>query len=222
MVATRVTKEKPSGYLTPCENCKLCTCDHFVIRAVLWQFRAFTLTSFVYLSLDVFHNDGIEINTLISVIVASPRSWVSHHNLGCWWCHSDLNLGINFFIHTGINTLRLRQNGRHFPDDIFKCFFLNENVWISITISLKFVPKGLINNIPALVQIMAWRRPGDKPLSQSYVLRICATHYESYEKFARWGCVHVWGNKSCQYYVIVALNMEILKIGTLTTVNIRS
>ena len=58
--------------------------------------------------------------------------------------------------------------------------------------------------------------------TQSYVLRICATHYESYEKFARWGCVHVWGNKSCQYYVIVALNMEILKIGTLTTVNIRS
>ena len=48
-------------------------------------------------------------------------------------------------------------------DDIFKCIFLNENVWISIKISLKFVPKGLINNIPALVQIMAWRRVGDKP-----------------------------------------------------------
>ena len=40
-----------------------------------------------------------------------------------------------------------------------------KNVWISIKISLKFVSKGLINNIPALVQIMAWRRPGDKPLS---------------------------------------------------------
>ena len=56
------------------------------------------------------------------------------------------------------NTLRLRQNGCHFPD-IFKCIFLNENVWISIKISLKFVPNGPINNIPALVQIMAWRRP---------------------------------------------------------------
>ena len=33
-------------------------------------------------------------------------------------------------------------------------------------ISLKFVPKGLINNIPALVQIMAWRRPGANPLSE--------------------------------------------------------
>ena len=62
------------------------------------------------------------------------------------------------------NTLRPRRDGRHFPDDIFKRIFLNENVWILIKISLKFVPKGPINNIPALVQIMAWRRPGDKPL----------------------------------------------------------
>ena len=62
-----------------------------------------------------------------------------------------------------VNTLRPRQNGRHFPDDIFNCIFLNENVWISIKISLNFTPKGPINNIPELVQIMAWRRPGDKP-----------------------------------------------------------
>ena len=41
-----------------------------------------------------------------------------------------------------INTLRPRQNCRHFADDIFKCIFLNENVWISIQISLKFVRKG--------------------------------------------------------------------------------
>ena len=51
-----------------------------------------------------------------------------------------------------------RDKMAKFPDDIFKCIFLNENVWISIKISLKFVPKGPINNIPALVQIMAWRR----------------------------------------------------------------
>ena len=81
--------------------------------------------------------------------------------------------------HIYINTLRPRQNGRHFADDIFKCIFLNENVWISIRISLKFVPKGLINNIPALVQIMAWRRPGDKPLFEpmmaSLLTHICVT-----------------------------------------------
>ena len=71
---------------------------------------------------------------------------------------------------TTINTLRPRQNGRYFPDDIFKRIFLNANVWISIKISLKFVPKGPINNIPALVHIMAWRRPGDKPLCNQWCL----------------------------------------------------
>ena len=44
-----------------------------------------------------------------------------------------------------------KKNGYHFADDISKCIFLNENVWFPIKISLKFVPKGLINNIPALV-----------------------------------------------------------------------
>ena len=77
------------------------------------------------------------------------------------------------------NTMRPRQNGRHFADDIFKCIFLNENVWISIKISLKFVPKGPIKYIPALVQIMAWRLPGDKPLSEPMMVRlpthICVT-----------------------------------------------
>ena len=71
-----------------------------------------------------------------------------------------------------LNTLRPRQNGRHFADDILKYIFLNKNVWISIEISLKFVPKGPINNIPALVQIMAWRRPGDKTLSEQMMVRL--------------------------------------------------
>ena len=71
-----------------------------------------------------------------------------------------------------INTLRPRQNGRHFADDTFNRIFMNENVKISINVSLKFVPKGLNNNIPALVQIMAWRRPGDKPLSEPMIVRL--------------------------------------------------
>ena len=78
-----------------------------------------------------------------------------------------------------VNTLRPRPNGRHFIDDIFKWIFLEENVWISINISLKFVPRGPINNIPTLVQIMAWRQPGDKPLSEpmmvSLLTHICVT-----------------------------------------------
>ena len=65
-----------------------------------------------------------------------------------------------------LTPMRPRQSGSHFPDGFFKCIFLNENVWISLKISLKFVPKVPINYIPALSQIMAWRRPGDKSLSE--------------------------------------------------------
>ena len=145
-------------------------------------------------------------------------------------------------------TLRPRQNGRHFAD-IFKCISLNENVWISIKISLNFVPESsvnnsvhkshrpirhcrwfckmsddlfkiirhivwssqnfamnnwidmsddffkmsedllqiirhvvwwskknsswsLVNNIPALVQIMTWRWPGNKPLSEQMMVNL--------------------------------------------------
>ena len=50
-----------------------------------------------------------------------------------------------------INSSPPRQNGRHFPGDIFKCIFMNEKFCILIQISLKFAPKGPINNIPALV-----------------------------------------------------------------------
>ena len=63
-------------------------------------------------------------------------------------------------------TLRPRQNEHHFPDEIFKWIFFNENACITIKISLKFVPKNPVNNIPSLFQIMAWRRQGDKPLSE--------------------------------------------------------
>ena len=54
-------------------------------------------------------------------------------------------------------------------------FQVHENVWIPITISLQFVPEGPINNIPALVQIIAWRRPGDKPLSETMMVSL-TTH----------------------------------------------
>ena len=91
----------------------------------------------------------------------------------------------------GFNTLRPRQNGCRFANDTFKHIFLNENVKISIKISLKFVPKGPINNIPALVQITAWRRSGDKPLSEammvSLLTHICVTRPQ-------------WVNRSIWWY----------------------
>ena len=45
------------------------------------------------------------------------------------------------------NTLRPRQNGCHFAEGIFKCISLNENFRIWNKISLKYVPKGEIENM---------------------------------------------------------------------------
>ena len=64
-----------------------------------------------------------------------------------------------------LNTLRLRQNGRHSADDIPKCVFLYQNC-ILFQISLKFIFIGPINNKLALVQIMAWFRKGNKSVSK--------------------------------------------------------
>ena len=62
------------------------------------------------------------------------NSWqpVIRHN----WISWEKALGPFNQLKLTLNTLRPRQNGRHFSDDIFKWIFLNENVWISITISL--------------------------------------------------------------------------------------
>ena len=106
------------------------------------------------------------------------------HEITRWYVFGDYTFKM---INTSpseqwVNTLRPRQNGRHFGDDTFKRIFMNENVRISINISWKFVAKGLINNIPALVQIMAWRRPGDKPLSEPMIFNllthICVTRHQ--------------------------------------------
>ena len=53
-----------------------------------------------------------------------------------------------------------------FADDIFECIFLDENLWIANGILLKYGPYGLIENKSSMVQIMEYRRPGYKPLSE--------------------------------------------------------
>ena len=76
-----------------------------------------------------------------------------------------------YIINIAIALMCLRHNGLNFAEDIFKCIFVNENTWIPIIISLKFVSKGPINDIPVLAQIMAWRRQGNKPLSQPMMVK---------------------------------------------------
>ena len=111
------------------------------------------------------------------------------------WLQSFTMMSVGY-----INTLRPRQNGRHFADDIFKHILFNENVSISIKVSLKFVPKGPINNIPALVQIMAWHCPGDKPLSEPMMLismtHICVTQPQWVKLMASMGRIQQYYNKS--------------------------
>ena len=93
-----------------------------------------------------------------------------------------------------INTWRSRQDGRHFPVDSFKCIFSNENVWISIKISLKFVLKSPINNIPALMQIMAWRRPGAKPLPELMMVRLTTHIYVTRPQWANLCILIIFSN----------------------------
>ena len=61
-------------------------------------------------------------------------------------------------------------------DHIFKCIFMNENDKILIQISLKFVPRSPNVNKPALVQVMAWRQTGGKPLSEPMMIQFTDTY----------------------------------------------
>ena len=105
-----------------------------------------------------------------------PRSMSYLHNrisytgkISLHWIRTQIvssnSLVLSLVYSTGSYTLRLRQNVHHFTD-IFKCSMLNEKVQFFIKISLKHVPKSPINNKSPLVQIMAWCRSGDKPLSK--------------------------------------------------------
>ena len=66
---------------------------------------------------------------------------------------------------------------------------------------LRFVPKGLINKIPTLAHIMAWRRSGDKPLSEpmmvSLLTHICVIRPQWVKQWlfydATLDSVHGWG-----------------------------
>ena len=53
---------------------------------------------------------------------------------------------------------------------------MNEKCFISIIISLKFVPEGPIDNKATLVQVMAWRRTGDKPLPAAMLTQFTDTY----------------------------------------------
>ena len=122
---------------------------------------------------------------LLTHICITWPQWVKSKfsgSLGSKWLQQQTHKYMFHSTWSLINTLRLRQNGRHFQDVFFQMHFLK---WICMNFKnfiktlLKFVPKGPINNIPSLVQIRAWHWPGNKPLSQlmkvDLLMHICIT-----------------------------------------------
>ena len=83
-------------------------------------------------------------------------------------------------------------------DNIFKHIFLNDNIRISIQISLKFVPKGLIDDKSALVQVMAWHQTGDKPLPEAMKTQFADT--------CMW---HLGGGGGCDLIQATATHLKI-------------
>ena len=119
-----------------------------------------------------------------------------------FWLQPVISISLTKSI--SFNTLGPRQNGRHFADDTFKRIFLKENIRISIKISLKFVPKGPFDNIPALFQIMAWCRPGDKPLSEAMKVSLLTHICVARPQWVNSGAIHIiWLLYDIETFVIL-------------------
>ena len=108
-------------------------------------------------------------NNVISIVIPPDTSCIGMTTIAPISPHSGSLIS---GLWNWVNTLRPKQNERHFAGDMFKGIFVTENEWILLKISLNFVPKSPINNIPVLVQIMAWCRPGDKPLSEPMIISL--------------------------------------------------
>ena len=164
-------------------------------EAMVREFTHRILNRLVHILQAIFqmHFQDIDVSVLIrvslNIVLYDVYKWfvlkLSNHQ---WMSHSlTYTCGSK---PTCVNSLRPRPNIRHFADDIFKCIFENEIEGISPRISLKFVPKVRINNIPALVHIMAWRRSGDEPLSEpvmvSLLTHICVTRPQWVKLVCNW------------------------------------
>ena len=105
---------------------------------------------------DLYMNVILCANRLLTLCNASGQTHGAHHPS----THGRLK-------HREAQTKRMTFRRRYFPMHFLQWKFL-----ILIKISLKFILKGPINNIPVLVQIMAWRWPGNKPLSEPMMVRL--------------------------------------------------
>ena len=137
-------------------------------------------------------------NGFIQHICPYSSEWHCWHS-ECSWCdylHATDDISGEEYVKV---SNYLTHWGQDKMDAILQTFsnaFSWMKLWISLKFSLKFVPAGPINNIPALVQIMAWYRPGNKPLSEPMMSRlpthICVT-WPQWVKYFK-------SNLICTYY----------------------
>ena len=88
-----------------------------------------------------------KISSIFPIYTHKICIWVRSWRCGClvtWFCYHLIAKPGNKTAASSwpdpycFITLGPRQNGCQFPGGIFKCIFLNENVWISLKMSLKF------------------------------------------------------------------------------------
>ena len=135
-------------------------------------------SQFFIFAWDVTAGGILRTGVLICLVLPASRNKSHRKLLTCF--SGQVTLGLSFREHK-------RRNGQICPfsfEDIIlltvdpgrviskRWIFLNENSWILINISLKFVPQVPINDIPVLVQIMAWRPSGNKPLPEPMLTQI--------------------------------------------------
>ena len=136
------------GTVVHCHNCKKQW--FFTIR----MSHFFIICTLLSLSKFVFFSDSR--HQLKATFLGHRWQWTDITSLQSWFNMSFV--------------LGIRPTLTHWGRVKMAAIFKNENVWILIKVSLKFVPKGPINNIPTPIQIMAWRLPADKPLSEPMVI----------------------------------------------------
>ena len=97
---------------------------------------------------------------------------------------------------------------RHFQMDFLEWKCMN-----FIKISLKFVPMGQINNIPALVHTMAWRHPGNMPLPEPMMVNllthICVTRPQWVKTALFQVMVHHWTDQILRLNIITFTQMQL-------------
>ena len=99
-------------------------------------------------------------------------------------------------------SLKLRQNGHHFSDNIFKAIFFIENCCILIEISLRFVLQGPINHIPVLVHIMVGHQSGNKTSFEPMMARFNGTHASFFlNELTHWHLVIPYGLTAPSHYL---------------------